>query len=196
MADKNIKEGDQGKQDAPVACTPAHVWPVSWQWSGGRPGGTVAETKSHGDISIQSKKGNTIKKNASADNPAVHVSRSGNDVVKRMSELDKEADGDKSKNGDDAATGDKHDREESKADEDKEEEQGEAKKQKTEKKVNGKAAPKEAPKGRGRPKKGESAKAETKDGSKPEKKAAKPKKERPAASTEGIGSRTRSRAKA
>ncbi|RWA10464.1 hypothetical protein EKO27_g4657 [Xylaria grammica] len=60
---------------------------VSWNWGGGAPGGTVAETKDQGDISIKSKRGNTIKKNASPDNPAVHVERSGNDVVKRASEL-------------------------------------------------------------------------------------------------------------
>ncbi|KAI1123132.1 hypothetical protein F5Y10DRAFT_252441 [Nemania abortiva] len=60
---------------------------VSWKWGGGAPGGTVAETKDKGEIAIKSKRGNTIKKNASPDNPAVHVKRSGNDVVKRASEL-------------------------------------------------------------------------------------------------------------
>ncbi|KAH7029283.1 uncharacterized protein B0I36DRAFT_350190 [Microdochium trichocladiopsis] len=60
---------------------------VSWNWGGGAPGGTVAETKKEGEIAIESKRGNTIKKNASPDNPAVHISRSGNDVVKRASEL-------------------------------------------------------------------------------------------------------------
>ncbi|KAI0965531.1 hypothetical protein F4678DRAFT_467393 [Xylaria arbuscula] len=60
---------------------------VSWNWGGGAPGGTVAETKDEGEIAIKSKRGNTIKKNASPDNPAVHVERSGNDVVKRASEL-------------------------------------------------------------------------------------------------------------
>ncbi|KAI1171315.1 hypothetical protein F4777DRAFT_566017 [Nemania sp. FL0916] len=60
---------------------------VSWKWGGGAPGGTVAETKESGDLAIKSKRGNTIKKNASRDNPAVHVGRSGNDVVKRASEL-------------------------------------------------------------------------------------------------------------
>jgi hypothetical protein len=33
---------------------------------------------------------NTIKKNAAPDNPAVHIERSGNDVVKRASELNVE----------------------------------------------------------------------------------------------------------
>ena len=60
---------------------------VSWNWGGGAPGGTVAEKKTEGEIAIKSKKGNTIKKNASKDNPAVHIERSGNDVVKRVSEL-------------------------------------------------------------------------------------------------------------
>ncbi|KAI1826619.1 hypothetical protein F4861DRAFT_545625 [Xylaria intraflava] len=60
---------------------------VSWNWGGGAPGGTVAETKHEGELAIESKRGNTIKKNASHDNPAVRVERSGNDVVKRASEL-------------------------------------------------------------------------------------------------------------
>ncbi|ORX98770.1 hypothetical protein BCR34DRAFT_495824, partial [Clohesyomyces aquaticus] len=61
---------------------------VSWQWSGSRPGGEVAEVKEHGELAIQSNKGNTIKKNADPEDPAVHVQRSGNDVVKRAHELD------------------------------------------------------------------------------------------------------------
>ncbi|KAI0433202.1 hypothetical protein F5Y09DRAFT_338993 [Xylaria sp. FL1042] len=60
---------------------------VSWSWGGGASGGTVAETRDQGEIAIKSKRGNTVKKNASPDNPAVHVERSGNDVVKRASEL-------------------------------------------------------------------------------------------------------------
>jgi len=67
--------------------TPEKGDKVSWNWGGGAPGGKVAETKEHGEIAIQSKKGNTIKKNASPDNPAVHIERSGNDVVKRANEL-------------------------------------------------------------------------------------------------------------
>ncbi|KAJ8125917.1 hypothetical protein O1611_g7720 [Lasiodiplodia mahajangana] len=66
---------------------------VSWNWGGGAPGGTVAETKDEGSIAIKSKAGNTIKKNASPDNPAVHIARSGNDVVKRASELTVESKG-------------------------------------------------------------------------------------------------------
>ncbi|KAI0389300.1 hypothetical protein F5Y17DRAFT_133159 [Xylariaceae sp. FL0594] len=62
---------------------------VSWNWGSGTPSGTVAETREEGSIEITSKRGNTIKKNASADNPAVRVERpaAGNDVVKRASEL-------------------------------------------------------------------------------------------------------------
>ncbi|KAI1770134.1 hypothetical protein F4818DRAFT_434060 [Hypoxylon cercidicola] len=60
---------------------------VSWNWGGGAPGGTVAETKDQGAIEIKSKRGNTIKKKADPEDPAVHIERSGNDVVKRASEL-------------------------------------------------------------------------------------------------------------
>ncbi|KAI4150796.1 MAG: hypothetical protein L6R39_002165 [Caloplaca ligustica] len=63
---------------------------VSWAYGGGRPGGEVAEKKDEGEIAIQSKRGNTIKRNADPDNPAVHITRPGNDVVKRQSELDVE----------------------------------------------------------------------------------------------------------
>ncbi|KAI0533855.1 hypothetical protein GGR58DRAFT_93115 [Xylaria digitata] len=74
---------------------------VSWNWGGGAPGGTVAETKDQGEIAIKSKRGNTIKKNASPDNPAVRIKRSGNDVVKRASELNVEAKASEHKNKDD-----------------------------------------------------------------------------------------------
>ena len=47
----------------------------------------MAETKSKGEIAIETKRGNTVKKNAEPGNPAVHIERSGNDVVKRASEL-------------------------------------------------------------------------------------------------------------
>ncbi|OTB00326.1 hypothetical protein M426DRAFT_324374 [Hypoxylon sp. CI-4A] len=68
---------------------------VSWNWGGGAPGGTVAETKDHGAIEIKSKRGNTIKKKADPSNPAAHIERSGNDVVKRSSELTVEEKGNK-----------------------------------------------------------------------------------------------------
>jgi len=41
---------------------------------GGAPGGKVAKTKEQGDVAIQSKKENTIKKKAEPDHPAVHHS--------------------------------------------------------------------------------------------------------------------------
>ncbi|TKA65752.1 hypothetical protein B0A49_08776 [Cryomyces minteri] len=71
MTDKDIQKGDE----------------VSWNWGAGKPSGTVAEVATEGEIAIKSNKGNTIKKNASAEDPAVHVARSGNDVVKRAHEL-------------------------------------------------------------------------------------------------------------
>ncbi|KAI1249798.1 hypothetical protein MGN70_009412 [Eutypa lata] len=60
---------------------------VTWKWGSGKPGGTVAETKQEGEIAIKTQRGNTVKKNAEPGNPAVHIERSGNDVVKRTSEL-------------------------------------------------------------------------------------------------------------
>ncbi|THY35413.1 hypothetical protein D6D01_01360 [Aureobasidium pullulans] len=81
MSDKEIKEGDQ----------------VSWQWSGSRPGGTVSEIAKEGELSIETKRGNEVKKNADPEDPAVKISRSGNDVVKRAHELDVEKEGDKHK---------------------------------------------------------------------------------------------------
>ncbi|KAL8668285.1 MAG: hypothetical protein Q9168_007088, partial [Polycauliona sp. 1 TL-2023] len=72
MADSSVAEvGDQ----------------VSWQYGSSHPGGEVAEKKDEGEIAIQSKRGNTIKRSAEPDNPAVHVARPGNDVVKQQSEL-------------------------------------------------------------------------------------------------------------
>ncbi|KIW10557.1 hypothetical protein PV08_11521 [Exophiala spinifera] len=59
----------------------------SWNWGGGAPGGTVAEKKHEGEVSITSKRGNKVKKNAEPNNPAVKIERSGNDVVKKASEL-------------------------------------------------------------------------------------------------------------
>ncbi|KAI0886859.1 uncharacterized protein GGS22DRAFT_199181 [Annulohypoxylon maeteangense] len=60
---------------------------VSWSWGGGAPAGTVAETKEKGAIEIETQRGNTVKRKADPGNPAVRVERSGNDVVKRSSEL-------------------------------------------------------------------------------------------------------------
>ncbi|KAF2007032.1 hypothetical protein P154DRAFT_181588 [Amniculicola lignicola CBS 123094] len=72
MTDTQVQQGDK----------------VSWPWSGSHPSGEVAEVKKDGELAIESNKGNTIKKNADPENPAVHISRPGNDVVKRAHELD------------------------------------------------------------------------------------------------------------
>lgn len=63
---------------------------VSWKWSGSRPSGEVAEVKEQGEVSIESHRGNTIKKSAGPGDPAVHIARSGNDVVKNASDLNVE----------------------------------------------------------------------------------------------------------
>lgn len=61
---------------------------MSWNWGNGHPEGTVAEVKTSGELAIETK-GKHIKVNASDENPAVHVAREGNDVVKRASALTK-----------------------------------------------------------------------------------------------------------
>merc|ERR1712230_117949 len=105
MADKEIKEGDE----------------VSWQWSGGRPGGVASEVKEQGEITMETKRGNEVKKNAEPDNPAVKVDREGHDVVKKASELEveeegpnhkedgekNEADGEEKKDGEEPQAGEK-----------------------------------------------------------------------------------------
>ncbi|KAK5464914.1 hypothetical protein LTS15_001477 [Exophiala xenobiotica] len=166
---------------------------VSWNWGGGAPGGTVAEKKTEGEVSITTKKGNKVKKNAEPDNPAVRIERSGNDVVKKASELNVEekanGSGDKRKHDDEAEeNGDKKDDESEKKDDGlKENAEGKtvraggktdkakpaAKKQKTDEPA---ATEKKNP---GRPKKAEGAPAKSKRAPTPR-------------STEGIGSRTRS----
>ncbi|KAF9456959.1 hypothetical protein BDZ94DRAFT_1135587, partial [Collybia nuda] len=59
---------------------------VSWKWGQSSPQGTIAEIQTTGQLEIESK-GKLVHKNADPDNPAVHVAREGNDVVKRASEL-------------------------------------------------------------------------------------------------------------
>lgn len=61
---------------------------VSWEYGAGTAEGTVAETKTSGELAIETN-GKEVKVNASEDNPAVHVARDGNDVVKRESALTK-----------------------------------------------------------------------------------------------------------
>lgn len=181
---------------------------VSWNWGGGAPGGKVAETKEHGEIAIQSKRGNTIKKHAEPGNPAVHIERSGNDVVKRASELNVE---------EKASTSSSKKREHKDGKDDEgdgpvtENAQGkDVKKQKTEKKStktdkkNTKAAEEKEKKEEGK-KDEEATKKDTNGDAAQKKKApgrpkgtasggAKAKKEPKPRSAEGIGSRTRSRA--
>lgn len=68
---------------------------VSWQHGSSNPSGEVAEKVTEGEASVQSKRGNTIKRKAEPENPAVHLLRPGNDVVKNQNELTVEE-----KNGD------------------------------------------------------------------------------------------------
>ncbi|KAI9876587.1 MAG: hypothetical protein M1830_006165 [Pleopsidium flavum] len=200
MADEQIEKGDE----------------VSWQWSGGRPSGTVAEVKKHGDVTIQSKRGNTIKKHAEPGDPAVHISRPGNDVVKKASELEVEekhatggADGDDEVEEAQGGTkaGEKHERDEDVEGEGEVENDHESatKKQKTAKKDTGvkkkgrpakKVAKKDEEAKDGEEKKddapkkkgpGRPKKGETKAGEKKEKTT------KPVANGDGIGSRTRSK---
>jgi hypothetical protein len=177
---------------------------VSWNWGGGAPGGRVAEKKEHGEIAIQSKRGNTIKKSATPGDPAIHIERSGNGVVKKASEInveekassgskkrqhkdgmDKEGDGPVTENaqGKDVKKqktkkSTKTDKKNTKAAEEKEAEK-EEEEEVTKKDTNGDVAPKK--KAPGRPKGTGSG-------------GAKAKKESTPRSAEGIGSRTRSRA--
>jgi len=123
MADKEIKEGDE----------------VSWQWSGGRPGGVASEVKEQGEMTMETKRGNEVKKNAEPDNPAVKVDREGHDVVKKASELEVEEEGpnhkedgekqdDKDEQDKDEKKEEEEKKDEDKKDEDKNEVDGEEKK--------------------------------------------------------------------
>jgi len=188
--------------------TPEKGDKVSWPWNGAAPSGKVAETKEHGEISIQSKRGNTIKKNAEPDNPAVHVERSGNDVVKKASELNVEQ-----KAPDSSSKKREHNDEEEEEPSTENAEVKDVKKQKTEKKStkaekkNTKAEEKKEKEVEKKEKEAEKQ-AEKKEvnGEKeaPKKKAGRPKGAGPSAAekkkeakpraAEGIGSRTRSRA--
>jgi len=109
MADKEIKEGDE----------------VSWQWSGGRPGGVASEVKEQGEITMETKRGNEVKKNAEPDNPAVKVDREGHDVVKKASELEVEEEGPNHKE-DGEKQDDKKDEEKNEEGEEKDEDKNEA----------------------------------------------------------------------
>lgn len=67
---------------------------ASWSWNGAHPSGEVAEKKTDGDLAITSSRGNTIKASGSPSDPAVHLARPGNDVVKKQSDLTVESKGD------------------------------------------------------------------------------------------------------
>ncbi|KAF5349085.1 hypothetical protein D9756_009422 [Leucocoprinus leucothites] len=83
MADKDIEVGNK----------------VQWNYGAGHPQGVAAEIKTQpGEkVQIKSKKGNIVSRNADEENPAVRVERQGDgnnqDVVKRMSELEKVGEG-------------------------------------------------------------------------------------------------------
>jgi len=197
---------------------------VTWNWGAGQPGGTVAETKTEGEIAITSKRGNKIKKNASPGNPAVHVERSGNDVVKRASELhvEEKANGEASEKKDNDAeptNGEKrkHDEVEKEDDKPADAEEEEVKEDepleenaegktikakepaaKKQKKEPAPKAKKAAPAAKKAEEKKEPAKpAEKKKAGRPKGVASKPKekKEPTPRSGDGIGSRTRSQRK-
>ena len=189
------------------------VSPVSWNYGGAQPSGELVEKKTDGEVSVQSKRGNTIKRKGDAENPAVHVARSGNDVVKKQSELNVEEKGDGAEDKKEEATnGDVADDERA---------AGEPKtgvKRAAEDEPEGEEAPKKAKGQRGRPKKATKAavpkkaaaakktvaadsgekkprgrpKKEAGTGSSGTPKAKKEKKEKPAPNGTGVGRRTRS----
>jgi hypothetical protein len=59
---------------------------VSWNWNGSHPSGTASEVNP-GEVTVVSHRGNEISKTGDESNPAVHIERSGNDVVKLANEL-------------------------------------------------------------------------------------------------------------
>ncbi|KAK4448309.1 hypothetical protein QBC34DRAFT_381210 [Podospora aff. communis PSN243] len=60
---------------------------VSWNLSGGAPGGTVTEKVTEGELATETQRGNTVEKNANPENPALRMETSVNDVVKHESEV-------------------------------------------------------------------------------------------------------------
>lgn len=196
---------------------------VSWNWGAGAAGGEVTEKKTEGEVTVTSKRGGKAKKNAEPNNPAVATKRSGNDVVKKASELNIEEKADSKKRkaeeeGEKADEGAKEDAGLEKSEEGKDVKKGgkkataankkqkkspekeEKKEEKEEKKVEKKEDKKEEKangekKGRGRPKKEDTAEGkDTKASASKEKKT----KKEPAPPKEGdmVSTRTRSRGKA
>merc|ERR1712098_1027677 len=94
---------------------------VSWSWGSGQPSGTAAEVKA-GDVTVVSHRGNEITKHGEEGNPAVHVERSGNDVVKKASELKVESHGSKSNGTSSEPKKDDEKKEDKKQEEEKQEE--------------------------------------------------------------------------
>ena len=178
---------------------------VSWNWNGSAPGGQVAEKKSEGEVAIQSKRGNTIKKDAKPGDPAIHLERPGNDVVKNQSELqvdEKNAGGDDSKQGDKSAETNGTNGNKRKAEDEPEADGGDDKAPPSTKKAKAEKAKPTEKKEKATPKKkDEKPKAADKNGADGEKKArGRPKgsgagekkaKKSPAPPT-GVGKRTRS----
>ncbi|KAI0354537.1 hypothetical protein OH77DRAFT_1426144 [Trametes cingulata] len=60
---------------------------VSWRWGGGNGTGKVAEIVEEGTAEVTSSKGNTVHRKAREGDPAVKITRKGNDVVKLAHEL-------------------------------------------------------------------------------------------------------------
>ncbi|TKY86491.1 hypothetical protein EX895_004640 [Sporisorium graminicola] len=61
---------------------------VTWKWGSQHPQGTVKDVKDDG-AEVKTKKGSTISKDGSSDDPAVVIETSnGNNAVKNASEID------------------------------------------------------------------------------------------------------------
>ncbi|KAK7061248.1 hypothetical protein R3P38DRAFT_649932 [Favolaschia claudopus] len=61
---------------------------VSWKWGSGTVRGTVDEIVEDGKAQVKSNKGNTVSRNGRGpEDPAVKISRKGNDCVKLAHEL-------------------------------------------------------------------------------------------------------------
>lgn len=62
---------------------------VSYPWGGGQPGGTVTDVATDGAVTMETKRGNEVKKHGEEGNPAVYIQRDeGHDVVKKASEIE------------------------------------------------------------------------------------------------------------
>ncbi|MCJ1389117.1 hypothetical protein MMC18_001971 [Xylographa bjoerkii] len=200
--------------------TPEKGDQVSWNYGGSKPSGEVAEKKTEGEVAVTSKKGNTIKRKGEPENPAVHIAREGNDVVKKQSELtvEEKAGGEDAADEDAAETpkpGTKRAREDDDGGEEKEVKKSKGRpkgstvaKATPVKKAAGTgkrgrpAKPKaegveeksnEPKKPRGRPKKEDDGEPKAPKEKKAPKAKATPKKAKAASNGTGVGSRTRSR---